>query len=189
VKRRTARVIRVFRSPLDKTRGRLAAPGLDLPCSLGRSGPRAAKREGDGATPFGRFTVLGGFYRPDRLLRPWTAVSLRRSRPDLGWCDDPRDRNYNRPIPLPATAGHEKLWREDGLYDVVLDLSYNRGPRRRGRGSAIFLHLARPDGRPTEGCVAVNRQRMARLLARLGPATTLVIGPSARPIRRDLPAK
>jgi L,D-peptidoglycan transpeptidase YkuD (ErfK/YbiS/YcfS/YnhG family) len=175
MKRRVARIIRVFRSPLDPSRGRLVGPGIDLPCALGRGGPGRHKREGDGRTPVGRFKVLGALYRPDRIRRPATALPLVRIRPDLGWADDPRDRRYNRPIALPASCGHETMWREDALYDLVLDLSYNRGPIRRGRGSAIFLHSARPGFTPTEGCVAVDRRRIRDLVGRIGPGTILEI--------------
>ena len=179
VKRRSVRIIRVFRSPLDRCRGRVVARGLDLACTLGRGGTRRSKREGDGATPVGRFIVLGGYYRHDRVRRPPNRVGLVAARPDLGWCDDPRDRRYNRPISLPDHARHETLWREDGVYDVVLDLSYNRAPPVPGRGSAIFLHLMRPDGGPTEGCIAVERRSMRRLLERLGPRTIIEVGPTS----------
>lgn len=175
MKRRTARLIRVFRSPLDPARGRLIGPGIDLPCALGRSGPGRGKREGDGRTPAGRHRALAAYYRPDRLRRPATALPLRIIRPDLGWSDDPADRRYNRPIRLPASGRHERMWRDDPLYDLVLDLSYNRGPIARGRGSAIFLHSARTGFPPTEGCVAVGRERVAWLAGRIGPRTVVEV--------------
>jgi L,D-peptidoglycan transpeptidase YkuD (ErfK/YbiS/YcfS/YnhG family) len=175
MKRRRARLIRVFRSPLDRTKGRLVGPGLDLPCALGRGGPGHRKREGDGLTPIGRFTALAALYRPDRMGRPLTGVPVGQIRPDLGWADDPKDRRYNRPIPLPAACGHERMWRDDALYDLVLDLSYNRGPIIRGRGSAIFLHSARPGFLPTEGCVAVDRRRIRQLTEQIGPDTIIEI--------------
>lgn len=175
MKRRTARLIRVFRSPLNRTKGRLVGPGIDLPCALGRSGPGHGKREGDGRTPIGRFRVLAALYRPDRMVRPGTCLPLGIIRPDLGWVDDPKDRRYNRPIELPAACGHERMWRDDALYDLVLDLSYNRCPIVRGRGSAIFLHAARPGFAPTEGCVAVDRRRIRALAQRIGPETVIEI--------------
>ncbi|TXN62456.1 L,D-transpeptidase family protein, partial [Methylobacterium sp. WL18] len=102
---------------------------------------------------------------------------LRATRPGDGWCDDRRDRRYNRPIRLPAPGvSAEAMWRDDGLYDVVIDLDYNRAPIRKGRGSAIFLHIARDGYRPTEGCVALARADLLRLLGRLGPRTRLRIG-------------
>jgi L,D-peptidoglycan transpeptidase YkuD (ErfK/YbiS/YcfS/YnhG family) len=175
VKRRSIPVIRVFRSALDHRRGRAVAGALSLPCALGRAGPVRAKREGDGGTPFGRFRVLGAFWRPDRLRRPCTRLPLRPLRPDDGWCDAPGDRRYNRPVRLPYPAGHERMWRPDGLYDLVLDLAYNRGPVIPGRGSAIFLHCAAPGFRPTEGCVALDRRALVRLLERIGPETVVEV--------------
>ncbi len=168
-------LIRVFRSPLDRRKGRLVAGGLALPCALGRSGTRRRKRESDGASPVGRFGVLQGFFRADRVGRPKSPLPFRPIRPCDGWCDDPADRRYNRPIRLPSRARHETLWRDDGLYDVVLDLSYNRGPIRPGRGSAIFLHCAGPGFPPTAGCIAVAPAAIGRLLARIGPRTRIEI--------------
>lgn len=176
VKRRTLSVIRVFRSPVDRTRGRMLAGNLDLVCALGRSGPVRHKREGDGGTPIGRFRILGGYLRADRLpARPGNRLPMRLITRDLGWCDDPRDRAYNRPIALPARAGHERMWRDDPLYDLVFDLSYNRRPAVPGRGSAIFLHSARPNFTPTEGCVAVSRAAIVRLGRLIGPRTILEV--------------
>ena len=175
VKRRTVQLIRVFRSPTDRTRGRLIGPNLDLPCALGRAGPLHRKREGDGGTPIGRFRVLAGYYRPDRIRRPLTALTLCCIRQDLGWSDDPADPSYNQPVRLPHARSHERMWRDDALYDLVLDLSYNRAPVVRGHGSAIFLHSARPGFRPTEGCVAVDRRVVARLVERIGPRTVIAV--------------
>lgn len=93
----------------------------------------------------------------------------------MGWSDDPADRLYNRPVRLPVRVSHERMWREDALYDLVLDISYNRGPIVRGRGSAIFLHSARLGFRPTEGCVAVDRAAISRLTERIGPRTVIEV--------------
>jgi len=137
-KRSTLTVVRVYRSLLDHRRGRLVAGRLVLPCALGRSGTTHDKREGDGATPVGRFRALQAFYRPDRVRRPPTRLIVSRIDGRDGWCDAPGDRNYNHPVRLPYPARHERMCREDELYDVVIDLAYNRGPIRKGRGSAIF---------------------------------------------------
>ena len=174
-RRTTLGVVRVYRSPLDHRRGRIVAGPFVLPCALGRSGPTHDKREGDGATPVGRFRVLQAFYRREKVRPPPTPLRLAPIRADDGWCDDPRDRNYNRPVRLPYPAGHERMRRDDGLYDVVLDLAWNRGPIRKGRGSAIFLHCARSGFAPTEGCVAVDPRVLARLVARIGPRTRIEI--------------
>ena len=138
-----------------------------MPCALGRSGRRALKREGDGATPIGHFLLERVLYRPDRSPRPRTGLPLRAIAPADGWCDAPADRNYNRSIRHPYPASAERLWRADGLYDVVVVLACNRRPRIRGRGSAIFIHVARPGFTPTEGCIALRRPDLLRLLATL----------------------
>ena len=167
--------IRVYRSALDHSKGRIVAGPLVISCVLGRGGTRHDKREGDGASPIGRFGLLGAFYRADNLSRPRTGLALSRIRRQDGWSDDPRDRRYNRLIPLPSATGHEKMWRDDHLYDVVVDIGFNRAPIVRGHGSAIFLHLARPGFTPTEGCVAVEKRMIGRLLALIGPRTRIEI--------------
>lgn len=135
-------------------RGREARP---FACALGRAGivPAEAKREGDGGTPTGRLALRRLLFRADRLPRPNVAVAVEPLSPDDGWCDDPSDGAYNRPVRLPFAPGHERLWREDSAYDVVGVLGWNDAPAVPGRGSAIFLHLARPGLTPTEGCVAL----------------------------------
>jgi L,D-peptidoglycan transpeptidase YkuD (ErfK/YbiS/YcfS/YnhG family) len=149
------------------TRGTLCLGSLRFPCALGRSGCTARKREGDGATPIGQWHMRAVLYRPDRLLRPRTALPVRAIRRWDGWCDAPGDRNYNRPVRLPYPASAERLWREDALYDLLVVLDYNERPRARGRGSAIFMHVAKSGYAPTEGCIALARPHLVRLLERL----------------------
>jgi L,D-peptidoglycan transpeptidase YkuD (ErfK/YbiS/YcfS/YnhG family) len=175
VKRATLDVIRIYCSPLDRRRGRIVAGPLSLPCALGAGGTTRRKREGDGATPVGRLTVLGCFYRADRGRRPATRVPVAAIRPSDGWCDDPSDPRYNRPVALPYRGRSERMWRDDNVYDVVLDLAWNRGPIVKGRGSAIFLHLARPGFAPTEGCIAIAPGAARQLLARIGPRTKVEV--------------
>ena len=146
-----------------------------IPCTIGPSGMKTRKREGDGATPVGRFRLLYGFYRADRLRHPISGLKLRALHRADGWCDDTTSACYNRPVNLPFGAGHERLWRDDHVYDCVIVLDHNRRPRVRGHGSAIFLHVMRPDAGPTAGCVAIGAHAMWRLLPRLTPRTHLVI--------------
>jgi L,D-peptidoglycan transpeptidase YkuD (ErfK/YbiS/YcfS/YnhG family) len=146
---------------------------IRFPAALGRGGVRALKREGDGASPRGFWPVTRVFYRPDRLRRPVTALPVRPLRPSDGWCDAPGDRNYNRKVALPYPASHERLWRKDGLYDLIVVLSYNVTPRAVGRGSAIFMHVARRGFAPTEGCIALKREHLLRLLAVLPRGTVI----------------
>ena len=150
-------------------------PTITLPCALGPAGISHRKREGDRATPAGTMRVLYGYYRPDRSARPRCLVPLRPLHPRLGWCDEPSSPLYNRPAPLPLRAGHEIMWRRDELYDVVFALDYNMAPRRRGLGSAIFLHCARPGLTPTLGCIALRPADMRRLLPRLARAVRIVV--------------
>ncbi len=156
-------------------RGRLTLGNLSFPCALGRSGWRARKREGDGATPVGQWRMRAVLYRPDHVRRPRTALAVSAIRPNDGWCDATADRNYNRPVRHPYSASAERLWRSDGLYDLVVVLAYNERPRVRGRGSAIFMHVARAGYAPTEGCIALARPHLQRLLERLGPRSAVSV--------------
>jgi L,D-peptidoglycan transpeptidase YkuD (ErfK/YbiS/YcfS/YnhG family) len=156
--------------------GVLSIGHMAVPCALGRSGISFQKREGDGATPAGRWNFGTLFWRPDRRRRPLTALPARPLRPGMGWCDQPDDRNYNRPVPAPYPESHEEMWRDDRLYDVVVTLSHNRLPRVRGHGSAVFFHLASGSFEPTAGCVAVRARDAARILHYLGPKTVIVAG-------------
>lgn len=161
--------------PGSRTRGILRLGNLRVACALGRSGVSHAKREGDGATPAGRYALVEVRYRPDRVARPRTRLPLHRSRPEDGWCDAGGDRNYNRPVTLPYPASAETMWRDDGLYDVIVILDWNLRPRRQNGGSAIFFHLARPGYLPTEGCVAVSRSDMLKILRRLRPGAAIEV--------------
>lgn len=167
--------LRVLRRSAAATQGWLALGDWRVRCALGRSGLRAVKREGDGATPFGHFKLLSAYYRPDHLRRPVTGLAIRPLRRDDGWCDAIGDRNYNRHVRHPYPASAEEMWRRDALYDVVVVLDYNLRPRKQGGGSAIFLHCAREGYTPTEGCVAVKRSHLVRLLARAGRRRVLSI--------------
>lgn len=145
--------------------GRLLFAGQTMRAALGRGGVRADKREGDGATPTGVLPLRRVLYRADRLPPPDCTVPLEPIAPDDGWCDDPAHPDYNRKVRLPHDAGHEALWRDDALYDIVGVLGWNDAPVQRGRGSAIFLHVARPDLAPTDGCIALAVADLCRLLA------------------------
>lgn len=149
--------------------------GATFPCALGRGGISALKREGDGATPLAAMRLLHGFFRAGRAAALSSPLPFRRIRPQDGWCDAPGDRNYNRPVRLPYGASCETMTRSDRLYDCVVVLDWNICPRRRGRGSAIFFHIARDGFAPTEGCVAVSPRVMARLLPYLSPRTVLIV--------------
>lgn len=157
----------------------LALDGRAYPCAVGRAGvaPLGGKREGDGRTPSGEFALRGLYYRPDKIQRAllpdrWKPIPLQ---PDDGWCDEPKDPRYNRPVKLPFAPSHEELWREDDVYDLIVPLGYNDDPVVPGLGSAIFFHMARPGYEPTAGCVAVTRAHLLEILARTRPGDRMRI--------------
>lgn len=147
-----------------------------FPCALGRAGVRRDKREGDNASPLGLFPFRRVLYRPDREAPPATRLETRALTPGDGWCDDVADRAYNRPVALPYPARHEKLWRDDGLYDLLAIIGHNDDPVVPGAGSAIFVHVARPDFSGTEGCVAFRVEDLRWILERLDAASAVRIG-------------
>lgn len=157
---------------------RLTFGAIDIPCVIGRSGacPATDKREGDGCTPLGRWPVRGLLLRPGRLALPdMPALPWRWTRADDGWSDDPADPCYNRPVRLPRPFSAETLQREDAAYDAIVVLGHNDAPPVPGMGSAIFFHIS-PEGRPTEGCVAVSADDMARIIPLLAGGTVMEIG-------------
>lgn len=159
--------------------GWLAMGVREVRCALGPAGVVAAshKREGDGATPLGIWPIREVLYRPDRGGPPATALPLRALAEHDGWCDAPDDPAYNRPVTLPYPASAEALWREDEVYDLIVVLGHNDDPPVPGLGSAIFLHIARPDYPPTQGCVALARNDLEGLLAMAVPGDALAIVP------------
>lgn len=167
------RVLVVRARPGNPAQGLLQAGKTVFPCALGRGGISAGKREGDGATPLAAMRILSGYFRNEQFPGRRTRLAMTPIGPDLGWCEVPDDRNYNRPVKIPYGASHERMRRDDRLYDACLVLDWNIAPRRRGRGSAIFFHLARPGFTPTQGCVAVTARTMARLLPLLSDRTVV----------------
>ena len=157
------------------TTGLLKLGELTFPCSIGRSGKRYLKREGDGASPRGTWQFRRLFYRADRMKPPRSGLAPRVMRPWDGWCETVGDRNYNRLVRIPYATSHETMQRQDHLYDVVVELSHNERPRVQGHGSAVFFHLRQPDGGPTAGCIAVSMKDMRRILPLIGPKTKIRI--------------
>jgi L,D-peptidoglycan transpeptidase YkuD (ErfK/YbiS/YcfS/YnhG family) len=175
VRGRSFSLIRVRVRPGSRSRGVLLAGPLAISVVLGRGGVRANKLEADGATPRGRFRLIRLWWRADRHPRPRTLLAVRRISPDLAWCEDTTDRRYNRSFRRAAAEPGDRLWRDDRLYDFVIEIDHNTRPRVAGRGSAVFLHVARPDRSPTAGCVALGPADLRRLLARIGPQTRIAI--------------
>ena len=146
-----------------------------LPCSWGWGGIKLDKQEGDGATPVGNFPFRRVFYRADRLEKPETCLPLQEITQRDGWCDDVKDEQYNQYVTLPYEGRHEKLWREDHVYDLLLVVGHNDDPVVWGNGSAIFVHLMRPEGTPTEGCVALEIQDLLKVLKECTELSSLMI--------------
>jgi L,D-peptidoglycan transpeptidase YkuD (ErfK/YbiS/YcfS/YnhG family) len=157
--------------------GWLDIDGRRVRAALGPAGvtPAASKREGDLASPIGVWPIREVIYRPDRGPPPATEIRVRAMAPDDGWCDDPADPQYNRPVKLPYDASAERMWRDDHLYDLVVVLGHNDDPVVPGLGSAIFLHVAKPDYAPTHGCVAVERSDLEALLDKARPGDAVEI--------------
>jgi L,D-peptidoglycan transpeptidase YkuD (ErfK/YbiS/YcfS/YnhG family) len=176
VRDRPASRIRIRRSALDPRRGWLLLDWHAVPVALGRGGIKANKWEGDGATPRGSFRPKRLWWRADRFPHPPTALPTRPITAHDGWCEDPASRHYNRPIRLDHADAGDRLKRDDHLYDFIIEIDHNTRPRIARRGSAVFLHLARPSYAPTAGCVAMTRASMLRLLRRLAPTTRIEIG-------------
>ena len=169
------RNLNVRAAPGTRTRGVLTAGPLAFPVALGRGGIRANKREGDGGTPRGSFRLRQLWWRSDRLARPATLLPARRIGPQDAWCEDPADRRYNRAMVIASDGAGDRLRRADQLYDLIIELDHNTRPRVSRRGSAVFVHIARPGLAPTAGCVAMPKPRLRQLLARLGPKTRIII--------------
>ena len=156
-------------------RGRMDVGNSQIPCALGRSGISWVKTEGDGVTPAGVWRLRKVLYRADRIGPLHSLLPVHKIAPHDGWCDAPGDVHYNKMIKRPYPTRHERLWREDNLYDVVVILGFNDDPVIAGKGSAIFLHLAKPDYGPTEGCVAVSRSHMLDILGGCSARTVIDI--------------
>lgn len=145
-------------------------------CALGRSGIKADKREGDGATPAGDFPLRRVLYRPDKFATPpASGLPVNPIAPNDGWCDEPSHPAYNRPVKLPFPASHEELWRADNLYDLIVVLGHNDDPVVPGLGSAIFLHIAREGYAPTAGCLAFSREDLLEIVGKLGEGSRVVV--------------
>jgi len=172
---RPLKVVYVRAASGSRTRGWLRAGPLAWPVALGRGGILANKREGDGGTPRGRFRPVRLWWRADRHPRPATPLPVRRITAFDAWCEDPADRRYNQPVRVPAKGPGDRLRREDHLYDFIIEIDHNTRPRVAGRGSAVFLHLARPGLAPTAGCVAMPKEKLRQLLKNLGPGTAIDI--------------
>jgi len=145
-------------------------------CALGKGGIGNKDGEGDGITPVGTYALRQIFYRVDCLEKPRTKLPTSVIHKEDGWCDEPNDASYNQLIKKPFSSSHEDMWRGDELYDLVVVIGYNDDPIVSGKGSAIFIHVAKPDYQPTEGCIALKREDLLKVIADCGPETEIEIG-------------
>lgn len=152
-----------------------------FPCAIGERGVTDHKQEGDLKTPLGRYHLRRLYYRYDKLQQPiYSQMPLMALLEDDGWCDEEGDPSYNQPVMLPYHASAERLWREDDLYDIIIVLGYNDDPVEQGKGSAIFMHVAREDDvsqsfKATKGCVALKKEHLLELLPYLSEQTIMEI--------------
>lgn len=170
-----SRILVVQADSADSTRGWASLGERRWRCVLGAGGVREDKVEGDAATPAGEYPLRRIYFRNDRLVLPKVRLPGRPIAEHDGWCDDPRSPSYNRLVHIPNDWSHEKMWREDGLYDLVVVVGYNDDPPEGEWGSAIFLHIARDDFSPTHGCIAFARNDLLELVSLIGPETKVRI--------------
>lgn len=159
------------------TTGQLMCNIGTFDCTLGRTGVTHDKTEGDGKTPIGIFPLQYLLWRSDRAPQPETGLPTYELKPDTGWCEDPAEADYNRQVVLPHTGACDTMTRDDHLYDYTVIIGYNDDPVIPGKGSAIFMHLAREDFTPTAGCVGLKRDDLLKVLKHLTPASTITILP------------
>jgi L,D-peptidoglycan transpeptidase YkuD (ErfK/YbiS/YcfS/YnhG family) len=149
---------------------------LKFRCSLGKAGIRKKKKEGDNITPRGIFKITSIYYRPDRIKTISTQLKKIKITKNIGWCDDPKSNFYNKEIKLPNKFSHEKFYRKDNLYDIIAILNYNTNPIIKNKGSAIFIHIANNNYKPTAGCVGIKKSNLIKLLSIIKKNNKIKIG-------------
>lgn len=160
---------------VDDSGGKLIFNDKTYKCAVGKGGILENKAEGDGATPVGCFPIRKIYYRADRIQNIYTVIPTEALKEDDGWCDDSNDENYNKFVKLPYPVSNENLWREDNLYDIIVILGYNDNPAIPGKGSAIFMHVARPTYSPTAGCIALSQEDLLEVLKNVSGETMVCV--------------
>ena len=158
-----------------KKSGYLQYKNLKFRCALGKAGIKKKEKEGDNVTPKGVFKISSIYYRPDKIKNIITTIKKIKIKKNIGWCDDPNSHFYNQPISLPNKFGHEKLYRNDSLYDLILVLNYNVNPIIKNKGSAIFIHIAKKNYKKTRGCVALKKNHLIELISKIKKNTKIKI--------------
>ena len=158
-----------------KKTGHLQYKNLKFRCALGKAGIKKKEKEGDNVTPKGIFKITRLYYRPDRIKNIITAVKKIKIKKNMGWCDDPKSKNYNKQIKLPSKFSHEKLHKKDSVYDLFLVLDFNTNPVIKNKGSAIFLHITKGSYKKTKGCIALKRGDLIQLVSKIRKNTKIKI--------------
>ena len=155
--------------------GYLKYKDFKFKCALGKAGVGKKKIEGDNITPKGTFEIVKIYYRSDRIKKIYSKIKLFKINKKMGWCNDPTSKKYNQLIKLPSKYTHEKLYRQDNVYDLVVVLNYNRTPIIKNKGSAIFIHVAKKNYKKTEGCVALKKKHLVKLIKNIKNKTKIII--------------
>ena len=144
-------------------------------CAIGKKGIGSKKKEGDLITPRGKYKVKYILYRKDRIKKIQSEMKIIKIKKNMGWCDDPRSRNYNKLIKLPSIYRHEKLFKKENIYDIILVLNYNMRPIKKNKGSAIFIHVSKKNFKKTEGCVAIQKRDLLKIVKEIKKNTKVMI--------------
>ncbi len=158
-----------------KKSGYLKYKNLKFRCALGEAGVKKKTMEGDNITPKGIFKIIKIYYRSDKIKKIKTLIKKNKINKNMGWCDDPKSRSYNQQIKLPTKYSHEKLYRNDNLYDLIAVLNYNINPIIKNKGSAIFLHIAKNSYQKTKGCIALKREHLIEIISQIKKNTKIKI--------------
>ena len=155
--------------------GYLKYKDLKFKCALGKSGVGKKKIEGDNITPQGIYKIIKIYYRKDRIKKISSKFKLIKIKKNMGWCDDPKSNKYNQLINLPSDFNHEKLYRRDSVYDLILILNYNMNPIVKGKGSGIFIHISKKNYKKTAGCIALKKSHLIQLVKKIERRTKIII--------------
>jgi L,D-peptidoglycan transpeptidase YkuD (ErfK/YbiS/YcfS/YnhG family) len=155
--------------------GYLKYKNLKFKCALGKAGIGNKKIEGDNITPKGTYKIIKIYYRKDRIKKLISQIKPIQIKKNMGWCDDPKCKKYNQLIKLPSQYSHEKLYRKDNIYDLILVLNYNMCPTIRYNGSAIFLHIMKNKYKKTKGCIALKKADLLKVIEKIYKNTKIKI--------------
>ncbi len=155
--------------------GYLKYKDIKFKCALGKSGIRKKRTEGDNITPKGTFKIIKIYYRKDKITKINSVFKLIEIKKNMGWCDDPESKKYNQLIKLPSKYRHEKLFRNDRIYDLIIVLNYNMSPVIKNKGSAIFIHIAKNNYNKTKGCIALKKKDLIEIVSKIKRNTKIII--------------